>query len=790
MDKYSREVMIALTSDNFENAVKQYLLNYDLENWKIFVDNYYKLTPFEAERILDVFEKNLDFHMIIDIISLAHIVGQSIALSSSLIYRFTKIDIEEYNDYLVNNITRLIQSSLAEERRIGLLLAGYFDNDEFFDEIEKLTNYDILFEDAYYALGLMSAPKVIELLGTKFMLMNKNHIQRKAIAKILANKGNPLAALWLYRSKDFDFTTPYTKAIYIARELAWSGIKPALLLTTDDDFLQPITLRFVDVLAVILSYDIELIAEIELEKTIATLYKALKDNPHIDVIKTVYALKQALNDIYYSIDPFNIRLEIRENIIKSWKMLQKFPTKNTLNYLQSYVEGTLNPSNDDFLYALRIIRNFRLEEFKTDVLEIARSTELSSEQNFEIISCLGILGGDDSLEFILETLDKNVNYKKRGSLNVKDLNFHSELDYIDDFNNELLVNINQSFEPSVLRWFNTDFNEIFYWNILYALGKTKSEKAIPIFIEALDDYDPKIRYQAINSLKQVGKLTEQIEEKLMTLARNDPFMSVQREAIIALGQLNSNSAIYFFINTIFSAIEEGILELANEIDYVYDNRWDYDGPDKSGQLTQDVKEMDKPAKNGEKSSSLDNKDLNHEFTRWIKKINTGVSTNLELREDLNDIDMEFTDEMDYYDSTDFGSVYDQSEFQPDNSEKQDEDDNIWLSELGEQFRKLTIVESAIEALKITNAKIPLNDIKELIEHPVDEELYKDILIILAKNRNTFALSELIGLFDTVDYIRAREIVNIFKRNNLEEINEFKSKINKSVDWLLKDKLKN
>jgi hypothetical protein len=782
--------MIALTSDNYEKAVKNYLLNYDLENWKIFVDNYFKLTPFEAERILDVFEKYLDFHMIIDIISLAHIIGQSIALSSSLIHRFTKIDIEEYNEYLVNNITRLIQSSIAEERRIGLLLAGYFDNDEFFDEIEKLTNYDILFEDAYYALGLMSAPKVIELLGTKFMLMNKNHIQRKSIAKILANKGNPLAALWLYRSKDFDFTTPYTKAIYIARELAWSGIKPALLLTTNDDFLQPITLRFIDVLAVILSYDIEIIAEIELENSIATLYKLLKENPHIDVIKTVYSLKQALKEIYYNIDPFNIRNEIRENIINSWNMLQKFPTKNTISYLKSYVQGTLDPSNEEFLYALRIIRNFELGEFKSDVLEIANKIDLNAEQSFEIISCLGVLGGDDSLEFILEILNKNVEYKKRHTFDVSNLNYHSELDYIDDFDNELLVNINQSFEPSVLRWFNTDFNEIFYWNVLYALGKIKSEKAIPIFIEALDDYDPKIRYQAINSLKQIGILTEHIEEKLISLARNDPFMSVQREAILALGQMNSKAAIHFFINTIFSAIEEGILELANEIDYIYDNRWDIEGSDDSSQLTQDVKEIDKPTKNGEKSSIVDKKNLDQEFTRWIKKINTGVSTNLELREDLNNLDIEFADEMDYYDSNDFGSVYDQSEFNSSSTEKQDEEDNIWLSELGEQFRKLTIVESAIEALKLTDSKIPLNELKELIEHPVDEELYKDILIILAKHKIPFAVSELTGLFDSVDYIRAREIVNIFKRDNLEKINDLKTNINNSVDWLLKEMLNN
>lgn len=781
--------MTALTSDNYQNAIKKYLFTFDLENWKIFTDNYFKLTPFEAEKILEVFQKNLDFHMIIDIISIAHIIGQSIALSSSLIRRFAKINVEQYNKYITANIDRLLRSSIAEERRIGLLLAGYFDRDDFFDEIEKLTNYDILFEDAYYALGLMSAPKIIELLGTKFMLLNKNHIQRKAIAKILANKGNPLAALWLYRSKEFDFTTPYTKGVYVARDLAWSGIKPSLFITSNDDFLQPITLRFVEVLAVILSYDLEIITEIELEETVTTLLQLLEQEPSLELIRTIYILKQALGEIFYNIDPYNIRKEIRDNIINSWKKLRCFPSEKIVNYLKSFVSGTLNFNDEDFLYALRIIRNFRLIEFESDILSIVRNIELNHEQIFEVVSCLGNIGGEESIEFILDLLQSKIDYKKRHLLNVENPNYHSELDYIDDFDNELLVNINSSFEPSVLKWFNTDFKEIFYWNALFALGNLKSKKSIPLLVAALDDYDPKIRYQAINSLKRIGKLTEEIEERLIYIARYDVFMSVQREALLTLGQLNSHAAIPLFIKTIFTAIEEGVLELAGELDQIIDNRWELDQSDESHQVSKDVKKIGTTTKSRERTSSIDYNLIDKDISRWINRVNSNSSSDLELREDISETDLEIIEEMDYFDNADFDSITDQSEFHMETKDKQNESEDIWLTELGEQFRKLTIVESSIEALKLTNAKIPLDELKELIEHPVDEELYKDILIILAKNGNSFAISELIGLFNVVDFLRAREIVNILLKANPDIITELKAEIIKSVDWILKEKIR-
>ena len=223
------------------------MLSYDLENWKIFTDKYFKLTPYEAESILDVLEKRLDSHMIIDLLSLAQIIGQSISLTTSLISRFSKIDLSSYEQHIDTNIKRLLNSPIVEERRVGLMVVGFLDKTEFFEEIERMSNYDILFEDAYFSLSLLSDPKVIELLGTKFMYNTKNHIQRSAIAKILVQRGNPLAALWLYRSKGFDFTLSYNKAIFIARELAWAGLKPAKYLSSNDDFIQPITIKFVEV---------------------------------------------------------------------------------------------------------------------------------------------------------------------------------------------------------------------------------------------------------------------------------------------------------------------------------------------------------------------------------------------------------------------------------------------------------------------------------------------------------------------------------------------------------------
>ncbi|NHJ84280.1 MAG: hypothetical protein FK734_02385 [Asgard group archaeon] len=792
MDKYSQEVLLALTSDNYSKAVEKYLLSYDRVNWQILTENYYKFTPYEAECIIDEIVKKMDIHMIIDILSLSNIIGQSIALSNSMIEKFTKVNLTGYNELLNDKIEKLLDSEIAEERRIGLFTAGHLDKEEFYDKIEGMSNYDILFEDAYFALGLMSDKKIVEALSNKFMTLKNNFIQQAAIAKILARKGNPLAALWLYRNKEFDFTTPYTKAIYLARELCWAGIKPSLFLTSNDDFIQPITIKFVEVISTIFAYDIDLIAEIELEKTVRKMLDMLGNDLSIDLIKALYAVKIAVDDIYHNYDPYSIKREIRTNIINTWQLLKGFPNENIINYLSSFVKISLSTHNEDFVLALRIIRNFKLIEFEEPVIDLLKKEKLTIEQKFEIISCLGQISNESSVKHIIDLIDQEIDLKKRIFTEHSDDKTISDIDYVDDFDNELIISLNQTFELDILKWFNTDFNEIYYWNALYALGNIKSQKGLIVLLKALDDYDPKIRYQAVNSIKQLGILDPSIEEKLFDIAQNDPFMSVQKEAIIALGKLNSNIAIEFFIKTIFKAIEDGILELAGEIDAAYDDRWELDES-----ISTDKEEEGIGTTAKVRDSLLEPADnmIDNDISKWIKRLNRSSSSfeeskELELREDLTEFDEELSDNIDYLDEEQFSSIYDQTEIDSEANEDNEssEDDEEWLSELGEQFRRISIVESAIEALKLTIADIPLTEVKELIEHPVDEELYKDALVILAKKNNSFAINELLGLFDKTDFLRAREIVDVLIFTNNSQLNQIKNKAKNTIDWILKEKL--
>ncbi|MHA1212843.1 MAG: HEAT repeat domain-containing protein, partial [Candidatus Heimdallarchaeota archaeon] len=727
----------------------------------------------------------IDFHLIIDLLSLAHIIGQSISLSTSLIENFTKVNLEPFDDHINDHIDKLLQSPIAEERRIGLLMVGYLNRYEFFEEVEKMSNYDILFEDAYYALGLMTNPNVVELLGTKFMHLNKNHIQRSAIAKILSQKGNPLAALWLYRSNEFDFTTSYTKSIFLSRELILAGIKPAIYLTSNDDFIQPITMKLVEIVSTIFTYAIELIAEIELEKTVKTLLNMLEAELSLDVVKTLYSIKTNLEEIYELYDPYSVKSDIRKNIVNSWNLLKEFPNEEVIEYLSTYAKGNLIPKSEDFLFSLRLIRNFNLKEFEPALLEVAATETLSLEEKFEMVSCLGQIGGEISLEYIIKVLKEEVDLKKRTFTGYSTTDFTSEIEFIDDFDNELIIGINRTFELDILKWFNTDFHEIFYNNALFAIGKIKSEKAIPILLEALEDYDPKIRYQAIYGLKEQGILTEIIEEKLISLAKFDNYMSVQREAINALGVLNSKEAVSIFTKTIFTAIEEGVLELAGEIDQSYDNRW-VSTDETFTESEQGLKEIGMTAKMSEGIAEADKKQEDNDISRWIKRMSYNSSKELELREDIDELD-ELSEDFDYIDDREVSSIYEDADIFPEDKELKDQDED-WLSELGEQFKQLSLVDSSLEALKTTKAVLPINELKELIEHPVDEELYKDALIILAKNNNSFAMNELIGLFDIVDYTRAREITNVILELNDELISVIKKEAKHTIDWILSEML--
>ena len=80
------------------------------------------------------------------------------------------------------------------------------------------------------------------------------------------------------------------------------------------------------------------------------------------------------------------------------------------------------------------------------------------------------------------------------------------------------------------------------------------------------------------------------------------------------------------------------------------------------------------------------------------------------------------------------------------------------------------------------------EIKELLEYPIDEELYLDVLLILARTGEQFALNELKALFDSHDYIRAREIAEVFWQTDRASLDALQDSIKKSPDWLLKEYL--
>ncbi|MHA1505206.1 MAG: HEAT repeat domain-containing protein, partial [Candidatus Heimdallarchaeota archaeon] len=574
MDKYSREVMLSLTSKDYHKAVTKYLLTYDLENWKIFTDNYFKLTAYEGERIIDSITEKLDFHMIIDILSIASIIGQSISLSNDLIQRLSLLEINSFKKYITKRIEELLKSPFAEERRIGLLMAGYFGYEEFFENIEKMSNYDVLFEDAYFSLGLMNDPEIIKLLGTKFIHSSKNLIQRKAIAKILAQKGNPLAALWLFKSKGFDFDTPFTNSIYLSRELVWAGLYPSLFVDSKDDFLQPITLKMITGLSLILPYDIELLGELDFPLIIEKLINLFNEEPDIELIKILYTLQTTLKEIYHNLDPYSVNKSVRAKIVYAWNLIKIFPDSFAIEYINEYIENNLDILADEFLLSLRLIRNFNLKQFELPILDIAASNDLPANTEFEIISTLAQIGGEDSANYIIDKLTDRIDFEKRNNQNIKNEDWDSEFDYNDDFNDDMLDQVNKSLIEDLWSEINKDQNDVYYWNAIYALGNMKSEKTQQIIIEALNDYDPKIRLEAIKSIRKIKTNTPIIEDKLVTLALHEPFMSVQNEAYLALGEISSQAAVPMFLKVIFESIEDGTLELAGEIDSIYDNRWD------------------------------------------------------------------------------------------------------------------------------------------------------------------------------------------------------------------------
>jgi len=780
--------LLALTSKDYLKAVSKYLLSFDLENWKIFSDNYYKLTPFESERILTEIKSKMDVHLILDLLSLAHVIGQSISLSNSLIKSFVGTDITSIEQQIHDKTKSLLNSPFAEERRTGLLMAGYFDLDEFFTTIEKMSNYDVLFEDAYFSLGLFTDKKTIELLSTKFIYLGKNTIQRNAIAKILARKGNPLAALWLFKNKGLDESTSTTKTIYLSRDLAWSGILPHLFLDSDDDFLQPMTLKMVNGLAFILPYDIDLIKEIDLYSLVKKLIAIQNKSPTIELIKASLSMKMAVEEIYFNIDPFAIDKETRSEITKSWRLLERYPNEKLTIFVEKFIQENLNQSSLHLKTAIKLIRTFNLRNYEEVLIHFSKQETLEIEILFEIITTLGYIGTELSVDYIIEKINEMIDFEKRTLLTDQMIQFHSDIDYFDDFDNEQLKMNGRTLEDDIIVWNEGDNEDMFYWNALFSLSKIKSEKAIPLLLISLKDYDPKIRLEAITGLKAINHFDSNIEEKLIASMLNEQFMSVQRQAILTLGSLNSQQAIPVFLNIIYKAIEEETLELSDAMIENYDSRWDEEEIDSTPDHS-NIEEIGATQRVPRQMDASQEKLVDEDINRWIKRFGEISQNSLELREDFNDQELDLTLESEVVEESTISEYITNDEPLDEEIDTKDVKDDEWLSELGERFKKLTIVESVLEALKISNAKVPSDEIKELIEHPIDEELYKDVLIILAKTGESFAVNELYGLFDITDYSRSREIINALSNLDSSILERFRRKIIKSPDWLLKNKFK-
>ena len=731
---------------------------------------------------MDVIAEKIDFHMVLDLLTLSEVIGQSIALSNDLISLFVNIDVSPVEEQITNKIEELLISPAPEERRIGLLLAGYFDRSEFFSTIEKMSNYDILFEDAYFSLGLMSDKKIIELLSTKFIYLSKNQIQRDAIAKILAKKGNPLAALWLFKNKGLDESTSNTKAIYLSRELAWAGIQPHLFLDSNDDFLQPMTTRMINGLAVILPYDIDLINEVNLSALVDKLLELIEIKPTLELIKTTFSLKIALEEIYYNIDPYNITKNTRKQIINSWQEIKNFPNKEIVNFIRLKVNENFSIQSNDFQLSLRLIRNFKLNDYEVDLIELISENSLSIEKEFDIITTLGEIGSKKSVNLLIEKIGGKIDFSKRSNLNDQFSQFHSEIDFYDDFDNEQLKTYSLSFEK-YFNWNDGEFDDSYYWNALYNLGKLKSEKALPIYLKSLDDYDPKIRLEAINNIRLLGVKTDEIEDKLISLVLNEKFISVSREALVTLGEINSVKSIPIFLKIIYEAFEDGTLEMVGEIEEdIYDDRWNAE-TEEYNRNQQNYEELGATHRISTGIAASNKKSNRDEFNQWLNKLNAS-SKNLELREDFEEKEIDLSLESEVVDDSEISDLI--NDPIENDSDLNDIDDDEWFSELGERFKKLTMVESALESLKITEAQIPIEEIKDLMEQPIDSELYKDALIILAKRGDEFAINELAGYLDQTDYLRLREIVKVIISNSEKISEKFMGQLKDTPDWILKE----
>jgi hypothetical protein len=775
VDSYAKELMIALTSNKVERAVKEKLLSFDLENWTIFTNNYYRLNPYEIEQIFAVFQKHQDFHLLIDFISIAHVIGSSILLSQQLISLFSRKEIVPVLTEVKDKVSQLLNSSLAEERRVGILLIGQFRLTRFAPDLFTLSDFDILFQDAYDALGRLNDSEINKKLRTKFLYLTKNLVQRKALAKVLAQKGNSLAALWLIKQKGLDYRTSITDGINFSRELLYEGVRPHFFLSHKDEFLREISWKMLSYLIRSLPYDYSQIKLLNLKLVVKKIIQNSQKFLSLEYVKINLFMKSIIEDLYYTIDPYSIDKEIRNQIIDSWNLISSYPEENTLAQIKLTIDHNLTLTSNSFLTNLQLIAMLNFTDFESRLLDLLSSANLSHEKEIALINTLGEIGSNKSAKALSKRL--------RTQIHPISTNLSSEIDYpqTDSFNQANLFEDENNF------WLKTITIET-----LRSLSMIAANDYITILTNALASNDPRIQLAVIIGLQNQDYLHHQLEDELISIALHSPYISLQREAIITLGETNSEAVVPLLLNIVFEAIGDGTLEFTNTLEEEYDSRWEnpiyeeiekekYHKDSSDQEVLNEVNIDDELLDSNQRVEDF----LDEDIRRWLRRQRKTSNRLLELYEDFNvpHLELPFVD--DFIDELPFLTINDATFL----LEQEMSESNDWPYEIENHFKKLILVESSLEALKTTKAKIPLDEVKELLEQPVDEELYKDALIILAKSGEQFAIKELIGLFDEKDFLRSREIIEIIKQENEKEIKTIRRKIKQSPDWILQKIIK-
>ncbi|MEA2070599.1 MAG: HEAT repeat domain-containing protein, partial [Asgard group archaeon] len=526
--------------------------------------------------------------------------------------------------------------------------------------------------------------------------------------------------------------------------------------------------------------DLDVLSNIQLVKLVRHLMDYSEKRPAIKIIRLLYALKVILNELFFDVDPTEITAETRTQLIGAYNELEKYPPKETLSFIRHYIDINLKPRSTGLSDVVYLIRIFNLKEYETDLLSIAKRNNLNLEEQVDLIGCLGDIGSEKSAAFIRQKIKQFLKNHPRKVIAQSNVNYSRLIDFDRDYEQTKLKYINYLYSEKIYDYYSDeDLTNIFYWYSIRSLSKISSKESISLFLEALDDSDPKIRYEAIKGLINNNVYNSEIEEKLVYLARNDKKVSIQSQALLALGSLNSQSAIPLFINHIYEAIEKKVFTIVSEIDSIYDNRWEFSF-NKEKDFHHENKDSAEKDENSQTLPKFNKKYLDEDIVNWLNIHNKQKFSFFELREDFKSVL-----ENNNFILDDFTLKEQYNPFL-----EKEELNEEWDYTISEKFRKLILVDVSLEAMKRTEAELPINELIEILDYELDDEILLDILIILAKRGINFARKELIELFDQNNYIRAREIIETLGSLTPHEFSKIAYSLKKSPDWILQDFLKN